>query len=265
MECSKILPALPDNELPDNYGQSVSMNRIYFYCLIACMGSVSTAALAEGFTFTGKDALQLVAQELAKQDASSDMRVEIAGIQENQPLATSESPIIGSLTNFTADATHNRFKTTLILVSNQRNLTPLSLSGRYDEMVEVLALRKATAMNEVIRAEDVQTIKYPKTNLRNNTITDINDLVGKSPKHGVSEGRPIRTDEIAFPALIKRGSKVTLMYKSANIEIRTVGEALEDGAKGSMIKVKNTTSKAVVDGVVESSERVIVSSVYSGQ
>jgi flagella basal body P-ring formation protein FlgA len=60
--------------------------------------------------------------------------------------------------------------------------------------------------------------------------------------------------------ILPKGTRVTMIYKSRNLEIRTIGEALDGGAKGDVIRVRNLTSKSIVSGVVEASDRISVTS-----
>jgi flagella basal body P-ring formation protein FlgA len=127
-------------------------------------------------------------------------------------------------------------------------------------MMAVPILKHRIQSSEVIGEEDIDWDKQPVSRLRKNIITNAHELIGKSPKHVISQGRPIRTDEIASPAVINKGEQVTLFFRSRNIEIKTFGEAMEAGAIGDVIRVRNTTSKAIIQGTVESNNSVRVTS-----
>ena len=76
----------------------------------------------------------------------------------------------------------------------------------------------------------------------------------------ISQNRPIRRDEIASPALISKGAHITLVYKTNNLVIRTLGEAMDSGAKGDVIRVKNIASKSIIQGTVEAGNYVRITS-----
>ena len=126
--------------------------------------------------------------------------------------------------------------------------------------MQVPVLRRQVRSGEVITAEDIDLSKLPVRNVRKNTVTDSRQLIGKSPKRVISQGRPIRQEEIANPAILLKGAHITMIYKTRNLEITTLGEALESGAKGDVIRVKNLSSRQVIDGIVETSGRVHVTS-----
>jgi flagella basal body P-ring formation protein FlgA len=127
-------------------------------------------------------------------------------------------------------------------------------------MTRVPVLKNRVQGTDVIAESDIDWVKTPARTLRRNTVADARDLVGKSPRHVISPGRPIRLDEIAGASIVNKGTQVTLLYKTHNIEIKTFGEALEPGAKGDVIRVRNSASKTVIQGTVESAGHVRVAS-----
>ena len=49
--------------------------------------------------------------------------------------------------------------------------------------------------------------------------------------------------------LVRRGQRVTVLAQGRGIQVRTNGKALGDAAKGERVRVENTTSRRVVEGV----------------
>jgi flagella basal body P-ring formation protein FlgA len=127
-------------------------------------------------------------------------------------------------------------------------------------MVQIPVLERQVRSGEVITADDIALSTFSGKNLRKNTITDNKELIGKSPRRMISQGRPVRQDEIGNPAVLLKGAHVTMLFKTRNLEITTLGEALENGAKGDVIRVKNLASKQIIDAVVEAPGRVRVAS-----
>ncbi len=234
-------------------------------CVLLCsanamLAHAATADQPPANAFTGKDAAGVIGEALVKAGAGDDLKVSINEAREEDVIASAVAPLVASTDNFEFDKPHNRWKTTLLLQADGRNLAPIKLSGHYDEMTPVPVLKRRIQSGEVISEDDIDWDKQPLSRLRKNTVTDIHALIGKSPRRVISQGRPIRTDEIASPATINKGTRVTLFYKSRNIEIKTFGEALDSGAMGDVIRVRNTASKVVVQGKVESSDSVRVTS-----
>ncbi|WP_290583466.1 flagellar basal body P-ring formation chaperone FlgA [Ketobacter sp.] len=66
--------------------------------------------------------------------------------------------------------------------------------------------------------------------------------------------RPIQAEQVMTPALvdparmINRGEKVMIVAEGPGLSIRATGLAMEDGAYGELIRVRNTNSNKVVEG-----------------
>lgn len=231
-----------------------------FFCLCAQPGFAEATAQQSAVPFTGKDAENIIADALIKAGAGEDIKVSISQAREEDIIASVPGNITADAGSLEIDKAHNHWQATLLLKTDGRNMAPVKLSGHYDEMVAVPILKRPIQAPEVIGEGDIDWDKQPVSRLRRNIVMNEHDLIGKAPKHAISQGRPIRADEIASPAVISKGVQVTLYYRSRNIEIKTFGEALEPGGIGDVIRVLNSASKAIIQGTVESSDRVRVSS-----
>ena len=73
-------------------------------------------------------------------------------------------------------------------------------------------------------------------------------------------GRPVRLGELRAPVLVARNSLVTIHLQSRWMRLTVQGRALEDGAIGQVIRVKNTKSNTVLHAEVAGPSVVAVSS-----
>ncbi|MDY6920608.1 MAG: flagellar basal body P-ring formation chaperone FlgA [Pseudomonadota bacterium] len=77
--------------------------------------------------------------------------------------------------------------------------------------------------------------------------------------------RPVRADQVMSPALvdpaqmINRGERVVIVAERPGLSIRTTGEAMEDGAFGELIRVRNPSSNKVVEGRITAPGQIKVS------
>ncbi|MBN1592158.1 MAG: flagellar basal body P-ring formation protein FlgA [Candidatus Coatesbacteria bacterium] len=95
-------------------------------------------------------------------------------------------------------------------------------------------------------------------NASNDLVTDVDLVVGKILKRGVTKGRMITSDILVEPFAVKRRSVVRLVAQIKSLRVVTLGEALKDGRIGDVIPVKNTTSKRTVYGTVQEDGTVLV-------
>jgi flagella basal body P-ring formation protein FlgA len=214
----------------------------------------------EGNVFTGGDASTVITQALVTAGAGQDITLHINGFRAEDQVASASSSLSVDVDKLNIDKAHNSWKATLLFTAGGRNLAPINLSGTYDEIATVPVLKRQVRAGEVITADDIEYSKQAAHQLNSNTVLDMKDLVGKSPKRVISQERPIRQEEIASPTILTKGAHVTLVFRSNNLEIRTIGQAMDSGAKGDVVHVRNLSSKAIIEGVVETSDVIRVSS-----
>jgi len=61
---------------------------------------------------------------------------------------------------------------------------------------------------------------------------------------------PLQHKNIISPALIKKGDMLAMQFCKHNLRIETKGVALENGASGNTIKVKNINSGKIIHAKV---------------
>ncbi len=150
------------------------------------------------------------------------------------------------------DSAAHRWQGQAYILSNGKTETVKPIAGFYQTQIDVPVLTRQLGASDVIAASDIEMKPMSERQLRKDTITDAAQLIGKSPHRMVSAERPIRAEEIAMPLLIKKGQTVEMTYTTAYVHIRDQAEALEDGAAGETIRVKNSKSgKAVSSRVVD--------------
>lgn len=84
-------------------------------------------------------------------------------------------------------------------------------------------------------------------------------MVGQQLKYPVSMGSVIKPNSLQSQKIVHRGELITLVAMAGQMEVRMSGTALDDATLGERIKVKNTTSKRIVEGVVDAPGIVKVS------
>jgi len=167
-----------------------------------------------------------------------------------------DKPVTIDIKGLQFDKQSRRWNASLLFLADGDVITALPVSGHFEEVLEIPVLKREVRNNEVINEADIEVRDFPVTSTRTDTITDISELIGKSPLRTISPSRPIRIHEIASPALVKKNGLVQIRYSSPGMEITTTGQAMDDGAKGAVINVRNTASKKTVRAVVEDSNTV---------
>lgn len=144
------------------------------------------------------------------------------------------------------------------VMSEGKTLAVIPVSGRYQIMQRIPVLARALTATDTIEKGDISYITLPDRQLRKDTITDAASLIGYAPRNHISPHRSIRATEIVKPRLITKKSQVEMLYSSQYVTIRSVGEALENGSEGDLIRVKNTDSDRAVTARVVGAGKVEV-------
>lgn len=107
-----------------------------------------------------------------------------------------------------------------------------------------------------LKREDLKLASLDVSRVRGSYITELERAIGTQIKRPLSVGQPLTSAVLAAPRLIKRGQTVRLVLKTGAITVRSRGKALADGAPGDRIRVRNRSSKRIVEGKVISSDTV---------
>lgn len=70
--------------------------------------------------------------------------------------------------------------------------------------------------------------------------------VGQASRRTLRAGAVLRQSQLAAPILVKRGDPVVMLARVEAIEVSTAGEALDSGAQGAVVRVRNVANGRVV-------------------
>lgn len=145
---------------------------------------------------------------------------------------------------------------------NVRCSDPVSWSlfvpARIERHVEVLVLERPIARQQVIRPEDVRLERQAVSGLTNGYFTEPEAVVGMASRRRLMPGQVLTSAHVTQRRIVERGQEVTLFSARPGLVVRMKGIALEDGREGARIRVRNSSSKRVVEGYVEPSGAVRV-------
>jgi flagella basal body P-ring formation protein FlgA len=114
----------------------------------------------------------------------------------------------------------------------------------------VVVLRRAVARGTVLERSDVTLEERELTGVSGNVVTSLEDAVGHETRAALSAGSPLTVTALASPLLVRRGDIVTVVVETPGMRLSASGEALEAGAAGARIRVKNRKSHQELSGEV---------------
>ena len=121
----------------------------------------------------------------------------------------------------------------------------------------VQIFKRSMKRGEIIRAEDIgeRSIKIVAPNVYASTPEEV---IGKSLRKSQAQGEMILLSSVVDKPIIEKGKVITIFINSGGIIIESKGEAQQSGNIGSVISVKNLSSKKTVSGIIRTPERVEV-------
>lgn len=119
--------------------------------------------------------------------------------------------------------------------------------SRYDE---VMVLNGSYKRGYIIKEGDIYASRKDLSSLPFGYITTKKDLIGKELKRNLQAGKILTPSHVTSPVIIKRGEIVALQRTASGFMVRMKGTAMMDGALGDKIRVKNASSKRIVEGEI---------------
>lgn len=115
---------------------------------------------------------------------------------------------------------------------------------------DIVVARTALVRGSVIQAQHFQLVTREVTGNPALYITDARNAIGKIVKRPMAAGQPVLVPNLAAARLIRRGQKVVILAKIEGLYVKMQGTALQDGSQGMTIKVRNLSSRRIIEGTV---------------
>ncbi|MFK5985829.1 MAG: flagellar basal body P-ring formation chaperone FlgA [Pseudomonadota bacterium] len=86
----------------------------------------------------------------------------------------------------------------------------------------------------------------------------ISDVAGKQAKRTIKTTKAITASQLQIHYLVKRKQQVMIVAKNSRLMVKMKGIALSNGKQNQRIKVRNTNSNKIIEGVVSAAGVVVV-------
>jgi len=118
-----------------------------------------------------------------------------------------------------------------------------------------VVMTKSLQKGEIINPDDVRLVSR-NANPGVGYFRDINDVVGRKVKRAVNINQTIRTRHLELDYAIHKDQSVIIESKIGQVTVVSAGIAIDDAQLGELVKVKNSTSGLVVEGVAISEKKI---------
>lgn len=111
------------------------------------------------------------------------------------------------------------------------------INGRASVTVPVVVTRTGVRRNHTLTTSDLELRQFPLSQVPATAFTSIADLEGYAVRRSMPGGRPIKDQDVGAPHILSKNDTVEIIYRSGGLELSVRGRALEDGARGEVIRV----------------------------
>ena len=254
------------NYLPHRKLAPHSCGSIFSACFLFALCSSILQAQAAGLDAVrtqGNEAVTQAMQQLLATEASRQgwqgMRVQIENnVIGAQPAAPCARPL---------ELSRNSDAPSLLA----RQRFTLTCPGQADWQMTLLsqatvfirAVHAATVLERgaSIARSDLKLKEIDLSKARRGFFSQIDAVAGKSVKRRVRTNQLLNPSLLTAPLLVRRGDRVKIIATDSGIEASASGEALADGERDEVIRVRNLSSEKVIDAKVLDSG--LVTSTYN--
>lgn len=222
--------------------------RFSFKIIMLWMVLVSVVSAAEMQSLQSiRDTAQQYAEGLVIH-SSGEVEVSVGQLDRRLRLRQCEVPLEAYLPNHAKPLGNITIGVRCEGVKPWSLLIPTSIK----QYLEVVIAARPLGRKTVLRSGDVALSRTDISRLNSGYYASLEEVYGMVLKRSV-KGGTVMTGSLLVPAiLIKRNEKVIIRAETSSIQVKMEGVALESGAKGDVIEVKNLSSKQVVEAVVVS-------------
>lgn len=122
----------------------------------------------------------------------------------------------------------------------------------------VLVAKRALLKGTKISNSDIYQTELDVQKLKQGYFTDSKELIGLVCKHDITPNSPLNPFNIELAKLVHKGEQVSIIAAHDNLTVSMDGIAMDEGALGDSVKVKNLSSKRIIEAQVTGKKTVKV-------
>lgn len=204
---------------------------------------LGTAALADVPAEKVRSQVEQAAREQLVRQADSagltEPMFDLSAVQTSRPLAACKRAVTVEHTD-TRNPTRMRFAA----------VCPGADGWRYDMVV-----RATVSAKVVVAATDVAAgkalvgdqLRLERHDLSGtpDSVSDLQAVIGMASTRALRAGAVVRQSQLAALPLVKRGELVRILVRREQVEVSMTGEAMEAGARGALVRVRNANGRVI--------------------
>ncbi len=136
--------------------------------------------------------------------------------------------------------------------------TTVRLWGYIETRIPVVVITRPVSDKSILTEKDLKIETISVSRIPQDVIFDKAIAIGKQVRMSLKPGTILRFSHLEKPVIIKRNQEIYIVARGRNFIVRAKGIALQNGKKGEFIKVKNLSSKKILQAKVISEKEVEV-------
>ncbi|MDA0786062.1 MAG: flagellar basal body P-ring formation chaperone FlgA [Proteobacteria bacterium] len=198
-----------------------------------------------------------IARELAERGFGEEFDIELSNHNLMIHIDSSLPGTVG-IASLSVDPSSERFNAIITVPAGDPRAKRLTVAGRMFAMLNVPVPVTTLRPGETIRADDIIWKPVRARLVRDNTVTDTDDLIDMEPRRALRQDTPVRRADLRRPQSVSKGDVVTMLYQTSTMTLSATGLAEGSGTDGDIIRVRNRQTKLVIDARITGPDRVEV-------
>jgi len=217
-----------------------------------------TTVQRAGRLITAADVMPALKRALIAQgmEEHGDVALLNPRIEINLPVT---APATVEIQDLTYDKTTRAFNGLALAGGRSPGAERVVLQGRTFGTSPVPVLRRPISTGQIIRQDDVDTVYWRNDQLGQDVVMSASQIVGRTPQTVLRANEPIRQADTRAPTLVMRNSQVIIKLEAGAVTLTVQGKALDEGARGDVVRVQNLQSNKTIEATVAGPDLVTVS------
>jgi flagella basal body P-ring formation protein FlgA len=201
-----------------------------------------------GRPLSREEALAAVRSALVILGAAPDCDVEIPGF--NPPIVPANGSSVPIVSQLDYDREQGRFTALLAISADGMDAISVRIGGQVSDVVELPVAVARLPAGTIASSDDIRMTRLHANTVHDEVARDSASVIGMQLKRQLQPGVPIPIAELMRPSQVNRGDPVQLQLEVGALSLNGQGIALETGAAGERIRVRNISSQAVIEAVI---------------
>ncbi len=223
--------------------------------IIALTGHAQAQSLQQQIIGTSQAFLEeITAQHLSDNNINGRHSVKIGRLDPRLRLPSCSMPLQASLES----PAQPIGRVTLRVRCDSNAPWTIFVPGHVNLYQDVAVAVRSMQRNSVIQHSDVQLAERDVSSLRQGYILNLENVIGQKLTRPVQPNQVIAVSALKAATAVNKGDAVVISASGTSMFVRMPGMALEEGAIGQQIRVRNTRSNRVIHARVTAPGQVEV-------